>query len=190
MHKRVRMLAGMFAVLASTSSLADSVAGPAQLALTADCSALASAQWSFTFTQSPQREFGLVTNLNGVELRSYDIPSPLAASPAPGSFSGTWRQDILVPQPPNTLIGTYGGAGDTPPTAAQTVEFFILYNCTTRQVLYSCSGNLGACPRTAAQGLARITQPIPAQSPATLAALLLVLAASGAWLLRRRAVAR
>ena len=71
-----------------------------------------------------------------------------------------------------------------------TAEFFVLYNCTTRQVLYRCTGNLGSCPTTAAQGLARISEPIPVTSPATLAALLLTLIGTGAFLLRRRAQAR
>ena len=56
-------------------------------------------------------------------------------------------------------------------------------------MLYSCSGNLGTCPTTAAQGLERITQAIPSQSPATLAAMLLVLAGTGVWMLRRRTIA-
>lgn len=180
----VRLLGGVLAAIVAGSALADSVAGPVQLAPTADCSARADAQWSFTFTQNPQREFGRITNLAGTVLGSYDQASPLTG----GSFSGNWRQDIGIPQPANSLIGSYGGAGDNPPTAANTAEFFILYNCTTRQVIYRCSGNLGSCPTTAQQGLGRTTEAIPSQSPATLAAMLLVLAGTGAWLLRRRAV--
>lgn len=182
----VRLLGGVLAAIVAGSALADSVAGPVQLAPTADCSARADAQWSFTFTQNPQREFGRITNLAGTVLGSYDQASPLTG----GSFSGNWRQDIGIPQPANSLIGSYGGAGDNPPTAANTAEFFILYNCTTRQVIYRCSGNLGSCPTTAQQGLGRTTESIPSQSPATLAAMLLLLAGTGAWLLRRRAVAR
>lgn len=178
----VRLLGGALAALVAGSALADSVAGPVQLAPTADCSARADAQWSFTFTQNPQREFGRITNLAGTVLGGYNQTSPLTG----GSFSGIWRQDIGIPQPPNTLIGSYGGAGDSPSTAANTAEFFILYNCSTRQVIYSCSGNLGSCPTTAQQGLSRTTESIPSQSPATLAAMLLVLAGTGAWLLRRR----
>jgi hypothetical protein len=181
----VRLLGGALAALIAGSALADSVAGSVQLAPTADCQARADAQWSFTFTQNPQREFGRITNLAGTVLGSYDQASPLTG----GSFNGTWRQDIGILQPPNTLIGSYGGAGDNPPSRANTVEFFILYNCTTRQVLYSCSGNLGTCPATAAQGLERITQAIPSQSPPTLVAMLLVLAGTGTWMLRRRTMA-
>lgn len=180
----VRVLAAAAALLFAGAALADSVSGAVQLAPTADCQASASVQWSFTYTQNPQREFGRITNLAGTVIGSYDQPSPLTG----GSFNGIWNQFINVPQPPQTLIGSYGGAGDNPPTAANTAEFFVLYNCTTRQVLYRCSGNLGACPTTAAQGLARITEAIPAHSPATLAAMLLALLATGAFVLRRAAV--
>ncbi len=130
----VRLLGGALAAFVAGTALADSVSGPAQLAPTADCQASASIQWSFTYTQNPQREFGRVTNVSGTVLGSYDQASPLTG----GSFSGTWVQFINVPQPPNTLIGSYGGAGDNPPTTANTAEFFVLYNCTTRQVLYRC----------------------------------------------------
>jgi hypothetical protein len=182
----VRLLGGALAAFVAGAAIADSVSGPAQLAPTADCQASASIQWSFTYTQNPQREFGRVTNVSGTVLGSYDQASPLTG----GSFSGTWVQFINVPQPPNTLIGSYGGAGDNPPTAANTAEFFVLYNCTTRQVLYRCSGNLGSCPTTALQGLGRITEAIPSHSPGTLAAMLLVLMASGAFALRRAAARR
>jgi hypothetical protein len=181
----LRLLGGLLAALVAGSALADSNAGPVQLAPTADCSARADAQWSFTFTQNPQREFGRITNVAGTVLGSFDQASPLTGN----SFNGTWRQDIGIPQPPNTLIGSYGGAGDNPPSLANTVEFFVLYNCTTRQVLYRCTGNLGSCPTTAAQGLGRITESIPSQSPASLAAMLLVLAGTGVWVLRRRVAA-
>jgi hypothetical protein len=182
----VRLLGGVLATLVAGSALADSVAGQVQLAPTADCQASASVQWSFTYTQNPQREFGRITNLNGTVIGSFDQPSPLTG----GSFNGVWTQFINVQQPPNTLIGSYGGAGDNPPSAANTAEFFVLYNCTTRQVLYRCSGNLGSCPTTAAQGLSRITSSIPSHSPASLAAMLLALLATGAWSLRRLAARR
>ena len=176
-----RWLGALLVALVSGTAGADSVSGPVQLAPAANCEALANVLWSFTYTQNPTREFGTLTNLGGTVIGSYSRPSPLTG----GSFSGTWQQPITLPQPPNTLIGSYGGAGDNPTTAAHTAEFFILYNCTTKQVIYSCSGNLGACPTTAAQGLNRITEAIPAGSPAVLAGLLLLLATSGGIVLRR-----
>jgi hypothetical protein len=172
--------------LVSGAAVGQSVSGPVNLAVAADCQTTANVSWSFTYTVNPTREFGRITNLAGTTIGSYDQASTLTG----GSFSGTWTQPITLPQSPNTLIGSYGGAGDTALTAANTAEFFVLYNCTTRQVLHRCSGNLGSCPTTAAQGLAAISQPIPMTSPVTLAALLLTLIGSGAFLLRRRAQAR
>ena len=175
-----RWLGALLVALVSGSAVAQSVSGPVSLAPAADCQSTANVSWSFTYTVNPTREFGRITNVTGTSIGSYDRASILTG----GSFNGTWQQPITLPQPPNTLIGSYGGAGDQ--TAPNTAEFFILYNCTTRQVLYRCSGNLGSCPTTAIQGLARISEPIPMTSPLTLAALLLTLISTGAFLLRRR----
>ena len=177
-----RALGALFVALVSVTAFADSVSGPVSLAPSADCQTAADVQWSFTYTSNPAREFGTLTNLAGTVIGSYTRASPLSG----GSFSGTWQQPITLPQQPNTLIGSYGGAGDNAGTTANTAEFFVLYNCTTRQVVYRCSGNLGSCPTTAAQGLARVTEAIPATSQATIAALLAALLASGAFLLHRR----
>lgn len=177
-----RWLGAMFAALASCTALADSVSGPVALAPTADCQTTADVQWSFTYTVTPAREFGSITNPAGTVIGSYTRASPLSG----GSFSGTWQQPITLPQPANTLIGSYGGAGDNPPTALNTAEFFVLYNCTTRQVLYRCTGNLGSCPTTVTQGLARISEAIPTTSESTIAALVAGMLASGTLLLRRR----
>jgi hypothetical protein len=181
-----RWLGALAVALASSSALADSVAGQVGLAPAADCQSNANVSWSFTYTVNPAREFGRITNPSGTEIGDYEKPSPLTG----GSFNGTWIQPITLPQPPNTLIGSYGGAGDNPPTAGNTAEFFVLYNCTTREVLYQCTGNLGTCPTTALEGLSRISEGIPSTSPAALAALLLVLLSSGTLLLRWRGVAR
>jgi len=181
-----RCLGALFVALFSTVSLAESVAGPAGLAAAADCQTTAAVNWSFTYTVNPTREFGRVTNLNGTTIGSYDLPSTLTG----GSFNGTWLQPITLLQPPNTIIGSYGGAGDTALTPANTVEFFVLYNCTTRQVLHTCTGRLGTCPTTAAQGLARISAAIPTVSPLALLMLLLLVLFSGTFLLRHRLAAR
>lgn len=179
-----RWLGALFVALVSSSATAQSVSGPVNLAPAADCQSTANVTWSFTYTVNPTREFGRITNVTGTSIGSYDRASILTG----GSFNGTWQQPLTLPQPPNALIGSYGGAGDQ--TTANTAEFFILYNCTTRQILYRCNGNLGSCPTTAIQGLARISEPIPMTSPLTLAALLLTLISTGAFLLRRRAQLR
>jgi hypothetical protein len=181
-----RWLGALVVALASCTALADSVSGPVALAPTADCLTAADVQWSFTFTSNPAREFGTLTTPNNTVIGSYSRASPLSG----GSFTGVWQQPITLPRPPNTLIGSYGGAGDNPATAANTAEFFVLYNCTTRQVLYRCNGNLGSCPTTAAQGLARISDAIPTTSQAGVVATLLLVLASGALVLRRRTARR
>ena len=182
-----RWLGTLVVALVPGAAAAQSVSGAVGLAAAADCQATANVTWSFTYTVTPTREFGRITNVTGTLIGSYDQPTNTITG---GSFSGTWTQPITLPQPPNTLIGSYGGAGDTGLTVPNTAEFFVLYNCTTRQVIYRCTGNLGSCPTTAAQGLARISEPIPVTSPATLAALLLTLFGTGACLVRRHAPAR
>ncbi|HVE51401.1 MAG TPA: hypothetical protein VNG69_17505 [Casimicrobiaceae bacterium] len=175
-----RWLGALGVALVSSSVLADSISGPVTLAPSADCQTAADVQWSFSYTVNPAREFGTLTNPSGTVIGSYSRPSPLAG----GTFSGTWQQPITLPQPPNTLIGSYGGAGDSPASAANTAEFFVLYNCTTRQVIFRCSGNLGSCPTTALQGIARVSENIPATSTIGIAALLTLLLVSGFALLR------
>lgn len=171
----------LFFSLASFAG-AQSVSGPAGLAPAADCQSTANVSWSFTYTVNPTREFGRISNVAGTNVGSYDQPSVLTG----GTFNGTWTQPITLPQPPNTLIGSYGGAGDATLTPANTAEFFVLYNCTTRQVVYTCSGNLGTCPTTALQGLARVSEPIPVNAPVALVVVLMTLIGSGALLLRQR----
>jgi hypothetical protein len=182
----LRRCLGVLALALVSGSLAAQSAPSVQLAPTADCQTFANVQWSFTYTTNPVREFGRITNDSGVTIGSYEKSSTLTG----GAFNGTWLQPITLPQTPNTLIGSYGGAGDNPPSAAGTSEFFVLYNCTTRRVLYSCAGAYGTCPTTALAGIAKIAESIPATSPAALAALLLALFATGAAVLRRRVVAR
>jgi hypothetical protein len=177
----LRRLAALSFALLCVPAFGQSVSGPVNLAPSADCQTFANVTWSFTYTVAPTREFGRITNVAGTTIGSFDQASTVSG----GSFNGTWTQPITLPQPPATLIGSYGGAGDATLTQANTAEFFLLYNCTTRQVLFRCNGNLGSCPTTAQQALARLSEPIPAASPAALAVLLMTLLASGAAALRR-----
>ncbi|HYR00079.1 MAG TPA: hypothetical protein VET86_08555 [Casimicrobiaceae bacterium] len=130
------------------------------------------------------RESGLATNLAGQTLASFEQATPFL-----GTFSGTFVDyqisPLAPPQPANTLIGSYAYVGTTPPTSGTTAEFFVLYNCSTRQIVLSCYGPYGTCPQTAAQ--AKATIPIPALGLEGLALAALLLAASGLAALRRRA---
>jgi hypothetical protein len=77
--------------------------------------------------------------------------------------------------------------GDTPPDAANSAEFFIFYECTSRQVLLSCFGPYGTCPQTAQQALAALAPKVPAQGPVALVLMALLVAAAGGRALSRRA---
>ena len=87
------------------------------------------------------------------------------------NFSGTFAgfQIVFSPsQPAGTLVASYAYVGETPPSASDTAEFFVFYNCTTREVLLSCYGPYGTCPQTAQQALAVLAPKIPAQGPLAL----------------------
>ena len=135
-------------------------------------------------TAGAMREFGLVT-YGSTTLYTFE-----QATPSLGTFSGTfvgYKNSPFTP-PPLTgpvLIGSYAYVGTTPPTAATTAEFFVYYNCSTRQVLYSCFGPYGTCPQTAQQ--AQLAVPVPTLDKAGLALTALLLALSALAARRRRA---
>ena len=140
-------------------------------------------------TVGATRESGQATNLAGTTLSAFEQATPFL-----GTFSGTFTGFVIGPvgadppwplQPSGTLIGSYAYVGTTPPTAATTAEFFVLYNCSTRQVLLSCFGPYGTCPKTAQQAQAAV--PIPTLDMTGLALATLVLALSALATLRRRA---
>jgi hypothetical protein len=132
------------------------------------------------------REAWLATNAGGGTLVQGEAATSL------GNFSGTFTgfrigpAGFLVTQPANTLIGSYAYVGETPPSAANTAEFFVYYNCTTRKVLYSCSGAYGSCPQTAQAAAALATSSVPASGPMALTLTALLVAAAGAFALSRQ----
>ena len=136
-------------------------------------------------TAGATREFGLVT-YGGTTLYTFEQATPFL-----GTFSGTfvgYKNSPFTPPPTSpgpVLIGSYAYVGTTPPTAATTAEFFVYYNCSTRQVVYSCFGPYGTCPQTAQQAQTAIPIPTLDKLGLALAALLLTLSALAA--LRRRA---
>ncbi len=177
------LLIGLFALVPGAARAAATAQGVA-LNAAASCT---NADLDLTLTTvGAQRELGLATNLSGQTLASFEQATPFL-----GTFSGTFvdfkipdPSTPMPPQPANTLIGTYAYVGTTPPTAGTTAEFFVLYNCSTRQVLLSCYGAYGTCPQTAAA--AKATIPIPALGAEGLALAMLALAASGLAVLRRQ----
>lgn len=151
------------------------------LASNADCTSNANLDITLT-TSGATREFGLTTLVDGTTLFHFEQGTNI------GNFSGTffgYGQPIGPPLPDNTLIGSYAYVGETPPDHSNTAEFFLLFNCTTREILVSCFGPYGTCPQTAQEAIA-----VPAAPPAALLALALLLAAAGALAARRRATAR
>ena len=104
-------------------------------------------------TVGANREAWRATNLAGSTLSQGEDPAGLP------NFSGTFTgfQIVFSPsQPADTLVASYAYVGETPPDASNTAEFFVFYNCTTREVLLSCFGPYGTCPQTAQQALAAL----------------------------------
>jgi hypothetical protein len=186
-HRRNIALVLLLGLLALVPGAARAAATAQGVALNAGASCT-KADLDLTLTTvGALREFGLATNLSGQLVPPFEQATPFL-----GTFSGTFvdyqipdSSNPMPPQPPNTLIGSYAYVGTTPPTAATTAEFFVLYDCSTRQVILSCFGPYGTCPQTAAQ--AKIQIPIPALGPQGLALAALLLGASGLLALRRRA---
>jgi hypothetical protein len=85
-------------------------------------------------------------------------------------------------------VGSYAWVGNNPPTPITAIEFFVVYNCTTKIVLFRCFGAYGSCPTTVAAALAAIpASSVPASSAQMLAACMALLMLIGGVVLRRRA---
>lgn len=112
-------------------------------------------------TSGATREYGLATNSGGTMLSEFEHSTVIS------NFSGTFNgYGIPFPdQPDGTIIGLYAYVGETPPSAGDTAEFFVLYRCDTggaNQVLDTCYGPYGTCPRTAQAYTPETTEgPVP-----------------------------
>jgi len=108
-------------------------------------------------------ETGHATNLAEDTLGDFSQSSGLSDTT---DYSG-YGISVSPDQPDGTVIGTYASIGVDPPTASNTAEFFVLYRCHTdgaQELLYSCYGDYGGCPRTAATAGPRV-DPTIAVSP-------------------------
>ena len=104
------------------------------------------------------------------------------------SGQGVFQIPFSPTQPTaGTLIASYAYVGEQMPDATNTAEFFVFYNCSTRQVLLSCYGPYGSCPQTAQQAVAILARRIPTQGIVTLALTALLVAGVGGRALARRA---
>ncbi len=115
------------------------------LATIADC---ADASLTLTLTTvGATREYGLMTT-------ETEVLDQFEQSTSLDDFSGTFPTYNIngAAQPEGTLIGGYAYIGETPPSAADTAEFFIAYNCSDTPggnvVVFSCFGAYGSCPQT------------------------------------------
>jgi len=129
------------------------------------------------------REGWRATNVAGATLVQGEGPTGFTT----GTFNGFFPQVFSPSQPAGTRVGSYAYVGDTPPDAANSAEFFVFYDCTSRQVLLSCFGPYGTCPQTAQQALAALAPRVPTQGPVALVLMALLVAAAGGRALSRRA---
>jgi hypothetical protein len=102
----------------------------------------------------------------GSTISQGENPAGLVANLS-GTFVGF--QIVFSPaQAAGSQVASYAYVGEAPPSATDTAEFFVFYQCTTREVLLSCYGPYGTCPQTAQQALALLAPGIPTQGPLAL----------------------
>jgi len=183
----IRLFTFAFIIAVSWHARAAATAEGVALDANADCSR---GDLDITLTTAgADRESWLATNASGATLVQGEGATSL------GNFSGTFSDfrigptGFLVTQPANTLIGSYAYVGETPPSALNTAEFFVYYNCTTRQVLYSCFGAYGSCPQTARAAAVLVAPTVPTFGPIVLTFTALIVAAVGGLALSRRRIA-
>ena len=128
-------------------------------------------------TVGANREGWRATNLAGATISQGEGPAGLP------NFSGTFTGFQLVfspSQPAGTQVASYAYVGETPPSAANSAEFFVFYQCTTRQILLSCFGPYGTCPQTAQQAAQSVAAtPVPTLGAGALALMSLLIAGLG-----------
>ena len=181
----IRVFAALIAVLIGVASpslaLAAATAQGVALNASAGCG---NGNLDITLTTvGANREAWRATNAAGSTFSQGENPAGLP------NFSGTFTgfQIVFSPsQPANTLIASYAYVGETPPSASNTAEFLVLYNCTTRDVLLSCYGPYGTCPQTAQDALVLLLPKIPTQGPLALTLTALLVAGAGGLALSRR----
>lgn len=108
------------------------------------------------------RELGTATSATGATLALFEQTST-GLDGYDGVFPG-FNISLDAAQPEGTIIGSYAYLGTTPPTAGSTAEWFVLYRCAgegSNQVLSTCFGDYGSCPRTARQALDELLRLTP-----------------------------
>ncbi|MEO5699073.1 MAG: hypothetical protein ABIS17_17230 [Casimicrobiaceae bacterium] len=160
-------------------------AGTAGLSASADCNANANLDVSWTGAGN-HFEFGAAYDAAGSVIGTFGPDTN-----SNNDFSGEYKIPIATAQPAGALIGAYAWVGGNPPGQATAVEYFVVYNCSTRAVLYRCAGPFGSCANRVAAALAVLpfdpsTAPaVPVTSREMLVVLMLLLGGAGALRLRR-----
>ncbi|MEP7208560.1 MAG: hypothetical protein ABI920_16600 [Casimicrobiaceae bacterium] len=160
-------------------------AGTVGLHANADCNSNANLDVSWTGAGN-HFEFGAAYDAAGSVIGTFGPDTNSNTD-----FSGQYTIPIATAQPANALVGAYAWVGGNPPAQATAVEYFVVYNCSTRAVLYRCSGAYGTCANRVAAALATLpfdpgTAPaVPVTSPGMLVVLMLLLGGAGALRLRR-----
>lgn len=179
----IRIFAFALCALAQIPAHAAATAQGVTLSASAGCTA---GDLDITITSNAEpNESWLATNLAGATLAQGDAQPGLSNSsgPPPAKFT----IPFLVSQPPNTLIGAYANVGEIQPDPSNTAEFFVYYNCSTREILLACFGQYGTCPRTAQVAAAALAPQIPTLGRWALPlTMMLIAAAGGLAMLRRR----
>lgn len=184
-HAQSAWIIRVFAAVLAAASPALAHGAATALALTLDASAgCSNGRIDITLNSSgANRESWRATNLEGATLVQGEGPTSFPS----GTSSGFFPQVFSPSQPANTLVGSYAYVGETPPDASNTAEFFVFYNCTTRQIIESCFGPYGTCPKTAQQAVALLTPRVPTLGPLALTLMVILVAAVGVFVLLRRA---
>ena len=175
------LIGALIGALSPTLAVAAATAQGVALNASAGCS---NGNLDITLTTvGANREGWRATNLVGSTVSQGEGPAGLP------NFSGTFTGFQLVfspSQPAGTPVASYAYVGETPPDASNSAEFFVYYQCTTRQVLLSCFGPYGTCPQTAQQALALLVPKVPTQGNVVLVLTALLVAGVGGRALFRR----
>ena len=83
--------------------------------------------------------------------------------------------ETATPAAAGTRLGVHVVIGTTPPQAATSAEFFVLYRCDgmaneyggANEQLYTCYGDYGSCPATAVEAIAMMQSTTTTAAPAS-----------------------
>jgi hypothetical protein len=185
----LRLFAAVLFATAAVHAHAAAFAEGVALSASAGCTA---GDLAITLTTSgASSESWFATNLAGTTLVQGGGGTSLMNISATFDSFKVGPIGFVVSQPPNTLIGSYAWVGAAQPTASNTAEFFVYYNCgnppqVAPQVLLRCFGPYGTCPQTAPQAAAQLARGVPALGKWALPLTLMLVAAAGGLALRRR----